>query len=146
MRFAIFPTLKRAVTGCLATWALAAVACVDGRAVPTSPSATAPVSGLTAIGNEETVSPAVAASASASSARSGAFHLTKECSTYTGQAGDHCTVIASDLKPIEVGTRFIYAQAVLNGVLDSSIVLDPPGPGNNKAFGHCRLDRSEETR
>jgi hypothetical protein len=56
------------------------------------------------------------------------------CSTYTGRAGDYCTVIPSDLKAIELGTRFVYAQAVVNGVLDSSIVLDPPGPGNNKAF------------
>jgi hypothetical protein len=57
-----------------------------------------------------------------------------------GQADDHCTVIASDLKAIEIGTTFVYQQAVVNGVLDSDIVLDPPGPGNNQAFGHCRLE------
>ena len=121
---------------------LAGVACADGPGIPTSPSPTAPVAslGATAPGNEETAQQADAPSLSASSGRRGAFHVTKECSTYTGQAGDHCTVIASDLKAIEVGTRFVYAQAVVNGVLDSSVVLDPPGPGNNKAFGHCRLD------
>ncbi len=121
---------------------LAGVACADGPGIPTSPSPTAPVAslGATAPGNEETAQQADAPSLSASSGRRGAFHVTKECSTNTGQAGDHCTVIASDLKAIEVGTRFVYAQAVVNGVLDSSVVLDPPGPGNNKAFGHCRLD------
>ena len=120
---------------------LAAVACAD-RPGPTSPSATAPVSSFaaTAPGDEGTAHQGDAQALSASSTRSGAFHVTKECSTYTGQAGDHCTVIASDLEAIEVGTRFVYAQAVVNGVLDSSVVLDPPGPGNNKAFGHCRLD------
>ena len=120
---------------------LAAVACAD-RPGPTSPSTTAPVSSLaaTAPDDEGSAQQADAASLSAPSTRSGAFHVTKECSTYTGQAGDHCTVIASDVKAIEVGTTFVYAQAVVNGVLDSSIVLDPPGPGNNKAFGHCRLD------
>lgn len=117
---------------------LATVACADG-AGPTSPSPNAPVPSVaaTAPGGAQQ---ADAASSSASSTRSGAFNVTKECSTYTGQAGDHCTVIASDLKAIEVGTTFIYAKAVVDGVLNSSVVLDPPGPGNNKAFGHCRLD------
>ena len=34
----------------------------------------------------------------------------------------------------------IYAQAAGATSLDSDIVLDPPGRGNNKAFGHCALD------
>jgi hypothetical protein len=106
---------------------LATVGCAD-QPGPASPSATRP----SAIAD--------APSSAAPAARSGAFQLTKECSTYTGHAGDHCTVIASDLKAIEVGTRFVYDQPVVDGVLDSSIRLDPPGPGNNEAFGHCRLD------
>ena len=105
---------------------LATVGCAD-QPGPASPSATRP----SAIAD--------APSSAAPAARSGAFQLTKECSTYTGHAGDHCTVIASDLKAIEVGTRFVYDQPVVDGVLDSSIRLDPPGPGNNKAFGHCKL-------
>ena len=118
--------------GCLCAGALAAVACADGPGAPTAPSATAP-------GNTATVQQEVAPSLAASSARSGDFHVTKECSTYTTKADDHCTVIASDLKAIEVGTRFVYKQAAVDGVLDSSVELDPPGPGNNKAFGHCTL-------
>jgi hypothetical protein len=118
-----FATMKGVVMGCLCAATLAAGACADGRESPTSPSTTAK-----------------APAAAASSPRSGDFHLTKACPTYTGQAGDHCTVIASDLNAIEIGTLFVYAEAVdANGVLDSDIVLDPPGPGNNEASGHCRL-------
>ena len=134
MKSTIILPMRRVVVGCLCAVALAAVACADGPAAPTAPSATA--AGNTAIAQQIDAP----SSLSASSTRSGAFHVTKECSTYTGQAGDHCTVIASDLKAIEVGTMFVYSQAVVNGVLDSGIILDPPGAGNNKAFGHCRLD------
>jgi hypothetical protein len=108
-----------------------AAGCADGGGVPTRPSAASPTSPSTS---------ADAPSVAASSPRSGNFQLTKECSTYTGQAGDHCTVTVSNLKAIEIGTTFTYEQAVVNGVLDSDIVLDPPGPGNNQAFGHCRTD------
>jgi hypothetical protein len=133
MKLTISLPIQRVVVGCLCAVALAAGACADGPEAPTTPSATAP-------GIMATAPQADAPSLSASSTRSGAFHVTKECSTYTGQAGDHCTVIASDLKAIEIGTRFVYAEAVVNGVLDTSVVLHPPGPGNNKASGHCRLD------
>ena len=132
MKSTIFLPVRR-VVGSLCAVVLAAAACADGSGAPTAPSATAS-------GNVATAQQAGGPTSAASSPPSGAFHLTKECSTYTGQAGDHCTVIASDLKAIEVGTTFVYAQAVVNGVLDSSIILDPAGPGNNKAFGHCRLD------
>jgi hypothetical protein len=128
-----FATIKRVVMGCLCAGTLVTAGCADGGRVPTSPSAEIPASpGASAA--------AAAPVLAASSPRSGDFQLTKECSTYTGQAGDHCTVIASDLKAIDLGTTFTYEQAVANGVLDSDIVLDPPGPGNNQAVGHCRLD------
>jgi hypothetical protein len=126
-----FATMKRVVMGCLCAGTLVAAGCADGGGVPTSPSVDIP-SGP----NTTAAEPSLAAS----SPRSGDFQLTKECSTYTGQAGDHCTVTVSNLKAIEIGTTFVYEQAVANGVLDSDIVLDPPGPGNNQAFGHCRLD------
>ena len=60
--------MKFVVIGCLCAGALAAVGCADGRGVPTSPSASAAVSGLaaTAPGIEGTVRPAVAPSLSAS--------------------------------------------------------------------------------
>jgi hypothetical protein len=64
--------------------------------------------------------------------------VTKECSVYSGQAGDFCTITSSNLKAIEVGSRVVYAAAAVAGSLDSDVVLIV-GPGNT-AFGHCRLD------
>jgi hypothetical protein len=77
--------------------------------------------------------------APASSWRSGALQVTKECSAYTGLAGSFCTITSSNLKGIEVGSRVVYAKAA-GASLDSDVILDPPGPGNNTAFGHCALD------
>jgi hypothetical protein len=121
---------------------LAGVACADRPAVPTSPSATAPVSSLAmpAPGDENTAQQADVPSLSASSARTGDLLVTKECSAYTGAAGSFCTITSSNLKAIEVGTRIVYAQAAGATSLDSDVVLDTPGPGNNIAFGHCTLD------
>ena len=113
------------VIGCLCAGALAAVACGDGRGLSTSPSASA-ASGLAAL--------------SASSPRSGALHVTKECSAYTGLAGSFCTITSSNLDAIEVGSRIVYARAAGVTSLDSDIVVDTPGPGNNTAVGHCALD------
>jgi len=82
-----------------------------------------------------------------SSPRSGAIHITKECSRYTGLAGSFCTITSSNLNAIKPGSRVIYASAadfrpdVLK--LDSDLVID--GPGNNTAFGHVVLDLSTFT-
>jgi hypothetical protein len=72
--------------------------------------------------------------------RSGALHVTKECSQFTRLAGGFCTITSSNLEQIEVGTKVIYAVASGPTVLDSDVILDPPGPGNNIAFGHVVLD------
>ncbi len=72
--------------------------------------------------------------------RSGALHVTKECTQYTRLAGGFCTITSSNLKEIEIGTRVIYAVASGPTVLDSDVILDPPGPGNSVAFGHVVLD------
>ena len=66
--------------------------------------------------------------------------MTKECSAYTGLAGSFCTITSSNLDAIEVGSRIVYGRAAGATSLDSDIVLDPPGPGNNTAVGHCALD------
>lgn len=71
--------------------------------------------------------------------RSGALNLTKDCSAYTGQAGDTCTVTTSNLAQIEPGSTIIYASAAVGAALDTDVRLDPPGPGNNVAYGHCTL-------
>jgi hypothetical protein len=83
---------------------------------------------------------AIAPSALAESPRSGDLHVTKECSQYTHLAGGFCTITSSNLKAIEPGSRVIYLQALVPPVLDTDVVLDPPGPGNNMAFGHVHLD------
>jgi len=83
---------------------------------------------------------ALVPSVSAASPRSGDLYVTKECSAYTGAAGDYCTITSSNLAGIEVGARVIYLQPLTFPVLDTDIVLDPPGPGNNMAFGHVHLD------
>jgi hypothetical protein len=123
MRFAMVLTMRRVVIGGLCAVALAAGACADGRGVPTSPSAGPSVSPL-----------------AASSPRSGDLNVTKECSQYAGLAGQFCTITSSNVEAIEVGSRVIYLTAKDPAVVgvDSDVVLEPPGPGNNRAFGHCK--------
>jgi hypothetical protein len=75
----------------------------------------------------------------ASSPRSGLLHVTKECSTYTGHAGDICTITSSNLEAIEAGSRVVYVGDAVGASLDTDVRLDLPGPGSNVAFGHCAL-------
>jgi hypothetical protein len=88
----------------------------------------------------------LAETVSASSPRTGALHVTKECSGYTGLAGSFCTITSSNLGAIEVGSRILYLQpADLFTPAGSDVVLDPPGPANNAAFGNCSLNLGECT-
>ena len=76
-----------------------------------------------------------------SSPRSGALHVTKECSQYSLAAGSFCTITSSNLSAVKPGSRVVYASAAGDptpGVLDSDLVID--GPGGNTAFGHVVLD------
>jgi hypothetical protein len=73
------------------------------------------------------------------SRRSGALHVTKECSAYTGLAGSYCTITSSSLKQIAVGSRVVYANAAGATSLDTDVILYAPGRGNT-AFGHVVLD------
>ena len=70
--------------------------------------------------------------------RSGELHLSKECSQYTGAAGDFCTITSSNVEEIVVGSRVVYQDAAGEGTLDTDIVLDA-GSGN-QAMGHVVLD------
>jgi hypothetical protein len=72
------------------------------------------------------------------SPRTGALHVTKECSQFTGAAGSFCTITTSNLRAIKPGSRVIYTSAAGSAGLDTDIVLDT-GPGNH-AFGHVVLD------
>ncbi len=80
-----------------------------------------------------------------SGARSGEFHATKECSTFHRKAGEFCTITSSNLKEIPVGTRVYYLSDAGPTALDTDVVLDPPQPGNNTAFGHVFLSFSTLT-
>jgi hypothetical protein len=78
---------------------------------------------------------ATAASSAPSSPRRGILHLTKECSQYTGAAGSFCTVTASNLDAIPVGTKDVAVDAAnADGSLDTDIVFYTRG--HNMAFGH----------
>jgi hypothetical protein len=78
-----------------------------------------------------------------------AVHLRKRPHVDLGSPLGRCRLVrevaavgrdSSNVKAIEVGSTVVYAQAAGPASLDSDIVLDLPGPGNNTAFGHCALD------
>jgi hypothetical protein len=55
-------------------------------------------------------------------------------------ANQTCTITHSNLKAIEVGSTITYLTgATAEGIVNTDIVLDPPRPGNNVAFGHCTI-------
>jgi hypothetical protein len=83
-----------------------------------------------------------AASALAGAApRSGDLVVAKECSGFVPTNNPpYCTITSSSLGAIPAGSRIFYLHP--NGLgtpAGSAVVLDPPGPGNNKAFGTCFL-------
>ena len=106
-------------------------------------------------GGSETTAPAVqnrgplasapAANSAAATAndegnhRSGVLHFTKECSEYTARPGSFCTINSSNLKQLPAGTRIVYKNGVVAGVLETDVVLYPPGHGKSVAFGHVSL-------
>ncbi len=80
---------------------------------------------------------------SASSPRPGALHLTKECSKYTGAAGDYCTIVSSNVDAIKVGSRVYYLAALDGDSFDGDVMLYA-GHGN-AAFGHCKVNYTTAT-
>ena len=65
-------------------------------------------------------------SVSADDERSGHLYITKDCATNKGNAGDHCTIVTSNLSQIKPGSKIIYDQAInfSTGFLDSNILVD----------------------
>jgi len=76
---------------------------------------------------------------SAASPRSGVLKVYKECSEYTGLSGSFCTIKSSTLEEIKAGSKVVYLQPKS---LASDVILDPPGPGNDKAYGRCSLNKA----
>jgi hypothetical protein len=70
--------------------------------------------------------------------RSGALHVTKECSEYHYRAGEFCTITASNIEQIKRGMRVIYLQAATPEGLDSDLVLSAVH-GRSAAYGHVVL-------
>jgi hypothetical protein len=71
--------------------------------------------------------------------RSGALHVTKECSEYHGRVGEFCTITSSNIRAIEPGMKVVYLAALPpSGVLDSDIVLSSGHGG--AAVGHVVLN------
>jgi hypothetical protein len=112
--------MKFVFIACLCTVALVGVGCAEGSRLPTSPSATAGVLGL------------------AASPRSGELHLTKTCGDFVTDFT--CTVQTSNVKAIEAQSTILYLQPDQLGTQQgSNVVLTPPGPGSNAAYGNCSL-------
>jgi hypothetical protein len=79
----------------------------------------------------------VTAGSATATKRSGALHVTKECSQYNGSVGSYCTITSSNIPAIEPGMKVVYLAAPANGVLSSNIVLSS-GQGG-AAFGRVVL-------
>jgi hypothetical protein len=74
----------------------------------------------------------------ASSSRTRALHVTKECtSTYHGLPGQYCTIRSSNLGAIRVDSKVFYFEGAGADGLDSDLALYA-GRGN-VALGHVTL-------
>ena len=70
---------------------------------------------------------------------SGPLSLAKECSEFTAHSGDHCTITASSLEAIPVGSKVYYYGPVIGpAILSTSIVL-VAGDGTT-AIGYCNVE------
>ena len=67
--------------------------------------------------------------------------MAKECSGFVpANNPPYCQITSSSLRQIEVGSKIYYLDpAGLGTAAGGAVVLDLPGPGNNKAFGTCFL-------
>jgi hypothetical protein len=110
--------MRFVVIGCLCG---AVLACADGRGIPTSPSATAAVSGS-----------AATVQGTAGNASHAVLLLTKTC-----DAVDHCTVITSSSGPFPVGSDVNYFGPLLENRTTSRIRVTTPG--GETADGHCSV-------
>ena len=94
------------------------------------------------------LAPTASLASKTQSARGGELHITKDCSLYTGKIGDFCTIVASNVKEIQEGSRVYYLSALdftdPSGLvtLDSDVRLIARG---GVAFGHCNLTDAART-
>jgi hypothetical protein len=72
--------------------------------------------------------------------RTGALHVTKECSQYKGTVGSFCTITSSNINAIDPGMRVVYLAVPSGGFLDADIVL--AFEHGSAAYGHVLLNRA----
>ena len=63
------------------------------------------------------------------------FHLTKECSGFSGEAGWYCTIRSANVKAIKVGSMIFYFQPDTKTGTDSDMVIYVDR--GTVATGHC---------
>jgi hypothetical protein len=80
---------------------------------------------------------------SASPPQTGALHIAKDCSNYTGAAGDYCTIVSSNVDAIKPASRVYYLEALQGDSYDGDVMLYA-GRGN-AAFGHCKVNYTAST-
>ena len=83
------------------------------------------------------------ATAGSATPRSGALHVTKECSQYNGTVGSFCTITSSSINTIDAGMRVVYLAAPANGRLNADVVLS--FEHGSAAYGHVALDLATRT-
>jgi hypothetical protein len=66
-----------------------------------------------------------------------AFHMTKDCSGFTGLVGAYCTIRSSNVKALKVGSKIFYVQEAGKTALDSDTVIYVKR--GSVATGHCLL-------
>jgi hypothetical protein len=74
--------------------------------------------------------------------RSGALHVTKECSQYNFAVGGFCTIESSNIPAITRGMKVVYLAAPVPGLLDADLAL---GSGSGTALGDVVLDTNSGT-
>jgi hypothetical protein len=83
----------------------------------------------------------VATTSSGGNARSGALHVTKECSQYQPVAGAFCTIRSSNIPAIKAGMKVVYASAPGPVALESNIVISFSG-GDSAGYGHVWVNNT----
>jgi hypothetical protein len=67
------------------------------------------------------------------------LNLSKECSEFTAHSGDHCTITASNLDAIPVGSTVYYYGPVIGPTILSTAIVLVAGEGTT-AIGYCNVE------
>jgi hypothetical protein len=73
--------------------------------------------------------------------RNGELHVTKNCSAWTLDNGSFCTITSSNLPEIELGSKVLYAQALI-GCDNGGTIYPCPAPLPTPEGGYISVDSS----